>query len=121
MAGMRGGVGRIGGTRGGVGRIAAMVAGLAVVLALVLADAARAGLYDVAQCGWGIGAELDTSVQAAEGPGVFLRPGYCTSPPAGRPPGIMFFTGAANVGEAALARARWAAPPGTSFTAARFT
>ena len=51
------------GTDGGdawwLGRIAAMVLALAVVLLLVLADAARAGTYRVAQCGWGIGAELD--------------------------------------------------------------
>ena len=49
------------GTRGGVGRIAAMAIGLAVLLLLLLAGEARAGLYRVAQCGWGVGAELDPS------------------------------------------------------------
>jgi hypothetical protein len=104
-----------------VGRIAAMVIGLAVVVVLGLADAARAGNYDVAQCGWGIGAELDPSVPSVEGVGAMLRPSYCTSPPAGMGAGMLFFTGMANNGEAVLARARWAAPPGTNFASARFT
>lgn len=121
MAGARGGVGRNAGTRGGIGRIAAMVLGLAVVLVLALADAARAGDYNVAQCGWGVGAELDPSRPGTEGAGAYLRPGYCTSPPAGTAPGIVFFTGIANDGEAVLARARWAAPPGTNIRGARFT
>ncbi|MGH2936769.1 MAG: hypothetical protein ACRDPE_01450 [Solirubrobacterales bacterium] len=131
MAGTRGGVrravgtrdgaARIAGTRGGIGRIAAMVIGLAVVAALVLADAARAGTYNVAQCGWGIGAELDPSVPGTEGVGATLRPGYCTSPPPGTAQGVMFFSWMANDGEAVLARARWAAPPGTNITAASFT
>ncbi len=98
-----------------------MVLGLAVVLVLGFSGSARAGTYNVAQCGWGIGAELDPSVPAAEGVGAYLRPGYCTSPLAGKPAGMMLFNETANRGEAALARARWAAPPGTNFAAARFT
>jgi hypothetical protein len=98
-----------------------MVVGLAVVLVLALADAARAGDYNVAQCGWGIGAELDPSVPGTEGAGALLSPGLCTSPAAGWAPSIVFFTGIANKGEAVLVRARWAAPPGTNIVGARFT
>jgi hypothetical protein len=108
------------GTRGGVGRLAAMAVGLAVVLALALAGEARAGTYEVAQCGWGVGAELDPSLPATEGVGAYLRPVNCTSPPPGAGQGLAFLTGMANKGEAVLARARWAAPPGTGIAAARF-
>jgi hypothetical protein len=121
MAGTRGGVGRIAGTRGGVGRIAAMAIGLAVVLVLVLADAARAGNYNVAQCGWGVGTELDLTVPRAEGDAFYLIPSYCTSPPAGVPAGIAFEAGYAADGDQGIARARWVAPPGTGFAAVRFT
>jgi hypothetical protein len=98
-----------------------MAIGLAVLLVLALADGARAGDYNVAQCGWGIGAELDPSVPGTEGAGAILRPGSCTSPPAGVAPGMVFFTGMANKGEAVLVRARWAAPPGTDIVGARLT
>jgi hypothetical protein len=114
---MSGGIG----TRGGVGRVAAMAIGLAVVLVLALADAARAGTYEVAQCGWGIEAELDPTAPRTEGTAPYLRPGYCASPPAGWAPGLVFAAGIANKGESAIARARWAAPPGTSIVGVRFT
>ena len=108
------------GTRG-VGRLAAMVLALAVVLLLVLADAARAGTYRVAQCGWGIGAELDPSMPRAEGPAAYLHPGWCTAPPAGVPAGLRFEDGLATSGEQGVVRARWAAPPGTNFASVHFT
>jgi hypothetical protein len=98
-----------------------MVIGLAVVLMLVLADAARAGTYDVAQCGWGVGAELDPSVPRAEGDAFYLHPGYCTSPPAGVPAGLAFDAGFANDSDQGIARGRWIAPSGTTLTAVRFT
>jgi hypothetical protein len=98
-----------------------MAIGLAVVLALALADAARAGTYPVAQCGWGIGAELDPNVPGTEGAGAYLRPGNCASPPAGTAAAMWSFIGAANDGEAVRTRARWVAPPGTSIAGARFT
>ena len=120
MAGTRGGVGRVAGTRGGVGRIAAMAIGLAVVLVLVLADGARAGNYNVAQCGWGIGVELDPSLPRTEGDAAYLRPGFCTGPSA-EYPGLAFDLGLANNGSQGVARGRWAAPAGTSFVAASFT
>ncbi len=120
MAGTRGGAGWIAGTRGGVGRIAAMAVGLAVVAALVLADPARAGTYEVAQCGWGVGVELDPSASRTEGDAAYLRPGFCTAPSAERP-GLAFDMGLAYDGSQGVARARWAAPAGTSFVGARFT
>jgi hypothetical protein len=40
------------GTRGGLARIVAMGIGLAVALLLLIAGEARAGKYEVAQCGW---------------------------------------------------------------------
>jgi hypothetical protein len=98
-----------------------MAIGLVVMLALVLADAARAGTYNVAQCGWGIGAELDPTVPKTEGVAAFLRPGYCTNPAPGTAAGLEFSTGFANDGEQGIARARWAAPPGTNFAGVRFT
>lgn len=109
------------GTRGGLGRIAAMVIGLAVVLMLVLAGAARAGTYKVAQCGWGVGAELDPSVPRAEGDAFYLHPIYCTSPPAGVPAGLAFDAGFANDSDQGIARGRWIAPSGTTLTGVRFT
>jgi hypothetical protein len=109
------------GTRGGLGRIAAMVVALVVMLALVLVDAARAGTYKVAQCGWGIGAELDPAVPRTEGDVMHLHPDYCTAPPPGAPAGMAFEAGSAPGGDQAIARARWVAPPGTSFAGARFT
>jgi hypothetical protein len=98
-----------------------MAVGLVVLAALVLADAARAGTYQVAQCGWGIGAELDPTMAKTEGDAVFLHPGYCTAPPAGTPAGVWFETGYGPDGGQAVARARWVAPPGTSFAGVRFT
>jgi hypothetical protein len=98
-----------------------MAIGLAVLFLLLLAGAARAGTYDVAQCGWGVGAELDRSLPATEGAAALFRPGFCTSPPAGAAAGMMLYIGMANNGEAVRVRARWAAPPGTNIVGARFT
>jgi hypothetical protein len=109
------------GTRGGVGRIAAMVVGLALLLLLALAGEARAGTYEVAQCGWGIGAELDPATPLTEGEAFSLNPAACTPPPGGGPAGMRFDAGIAPDGALGIARARWIAPPGTSFTAARLT
>ncbi len=121
IAGTRGGIGRTAGTRGGIGRIAAMAIGLAVVLTPALADAARAGNYNVAQCGWGVGVELDPALPRTEGDAAYLRPGFCTGAPPGTPAGLAFDLGFAGDGHQGVARARWAAPPGTSFVGARFT
>ena len=57
---------RVGGRRGpgirGVGRLVAMALALIVVAFLLLAGEARAGTYRVAQCGWGLGVELDPTL-----------------------------------------------------------
>jgi hypothetical protein len=109
------------GTRGGVGRIAAMVVGLALLMLLALAGEARAGTYEVAQCGWGIGAELDPATPPTEGEAFSLNPAACTPPPGSGPAGMKFDAGIAPDGALGIARARWLAPPGTSFTAAHLT
>jgi hypothetical protein len=98
-----------------------MVIGLAVLICLLLAGTARAGTYEVAQCGWGVGAELDPALPRTEGVAAYLHPGYCVAPPAGTAAGIHFEAGLANDGEQGIARARWAAPPGTNFAGVRFT
>jgi hypothetical protein len=103
------------GTRGGLGRIAAMVIGLAVVLVLVLAGAARAGTYRVAQCGWGVGTEL-APVEAG------FQNGFVTDlclPLPGVEAGIGLITQPTSAGGERIARAIWTAPSGTAITAAR--
>jgi hypothetical protein len=101
------------GTRGGAGRIVAMAIGLAVVLSLALVDSARAGTYEVAQCGWGLGAELDPTAPT-EGPGYYLEAGRCL--PSGADGGwLHLFAVPEPGGYRGYARARWVAPPGTSF------
>ncbi|MBS1885795.1 MAG: hypothetical protein JSU06_01260 [Actinobacteria bacterium] len=109
------------GARGGLGRIAAMAIGLGVILALVLVDAARAESYAVAQCGWGVGVELDPAVPKTEGAAAYLHTRGCTAPAPGAPAGLEFITDRANKGEQGVARARWVAPPGTTISGARFT
>jgi hypothetical protein len=98
-----------------------MVVGLAVLLALAVAGEARAGVYEVAQCGWGVGAELDPSIAATEGVAFSLDPAGCTAAPGSGPVGMGFEGAIAPDGARGLARARWLAPPGTSFTAAHVT
>ena len=117
----RGGRGRTAGTRGGVGRLAAMVLALVTVLFLLLAGEARAGAYRVAQCGWGLGAELDQAFPLTEGTGFSLNSAACAPPPGSGPAGMRFEAGIAPDGALGLARARWIAPPGTRFTAAHLT
>lgn len=111
----------MGGTRGEVGRIVAMAVGLAVVLILAVAGEAHGGIYRVAQCGWGVGAELDPSYPATEGTAFTLNPSACAPPPGSGPAGMRFEGGVTPNGSLGLARARWIAPPGTSFTAAGLT
>jgi hypothetical protein len=98
-----------------------MVVGLALVLLLALAGEARAGIYRVAQCGWGLGAELDPTFPAAEGSAFSLNATLCAPPPGTGPAGMKFEGGIAPDGALGLARARWVAPPGTRFAAAHLT
>jgi hypothetical protein len=109
------------GTRGGLGRIAAMAIGLAVLLLLAAAGEARGGIYRVAQCGWGVGAELDPSYPVTEGTAFSLNTTACSPPPGLTAPGMKFEAGVAPDGTFGLARARWLAPTGTSFRAAHLT
>jgi hypothetical protein len=112
--------GRTVGTRG-IGRLAAMVLALVVVACLVLAAEARAGTYQVEQCGWGAAAELDPTYPLTEGSAFSLDLSGCGgSPTQVGGPGIALEGGLAPDGAAGLARARWVAPPGTSFAAAHF-
>lgn len=113
---VRGGVG----TRGGLGRIAAMAVGLAVVLLLAAAGEARGGLYRVAQCGWGVGAELDPTYPPTEGTAFSLDTASCAAAP-GAPAGMKFEEGVAPAGAYGRARARWVAPAGTVFRGAHLT
>lgn len=116
-AAIRGGTG----TRGGLGRIAAMAIGLALLLLLAATGEARAGTYRVAQCGWGAGAELDPTYPATEGTAFSLNSAACAPPPGSGPAGMRFEGTVAPDGVLGLARARWVAPPGTTFTAANLT
>jgi hypothetical protein len=93
-----------------------MAIGLAVMLALVLADAARAGTYEVVQCGWGVGAELDP-VQDTFGAGYVVGPGRCE--PGVEPQGLRLEAVVGTDGFGGWARERWIAPPGTTFVGAR--
>jgi hypothetical protein len=75
----------------------------------------------VAQCGWGIGAELDPATPLTEGDAFTLNPAACTPPPGSGAAGMKFEAGIAPNGVLGIARARWIAPPGTTFTAVHLT
>lgn len=98
------------GTRGGGGRVAGMVFALVVVLFLLLAGEARAGFYDVAQCGWGVGVDADWWDSTG---GAKFRPDQ------GCGDHLKSFTrgGAGTVTGERFARWRWVAPPTTNIRA----
>ena len=100
------------GTRGGGGRVAGMVFALVVVLFLLLAGEARAGFYDVAQCGWGVGVDADWWDSTG---GAKFRPDQ------GCGDHLKSFTrgGAGTVTGERFARWRWVAPPTTNIRAIR--
>src|SRR5664279_190179 len=110
------------GTRGGVGRIAAMGITLAVLMLLAIAGQARAQKYEVAQCGWFVGADANWADNT--GATKYRSDAYCV-PPAGSDP----FDGVhlksltrENVPAVAgthFARWRWTAPAGTGITKVR--
>jgi hypothetical protein len=108
-------------SRGGLGRIAAMAIGLAVVVLLAVAAEARGDLYRVAQCGWGVGAELDPTYPPTEGTAFSLDTASCVPPPGVVPAGMKLEAAIAPAGAFGRARARWVAPAGTSFRAAHLT
>ncbi len=108
------------GTRG-VGRLAAMALALVVVALLLLAGEARAGTYRVAQCGWGVRAELDPTLTPTIGPAFYLDASGCPVRPGSGRYGLAFEGAVAPDGATGQARARWVAPPGTRFAAAHLS
>jgi hypothetical protein len=95
-----------------------MVLALVVVACLLLAGEARAGTYRVAQCGWGVGVELDPTFPVTTGTAFTLDARGCPTPPGSGPAGMAFEGAVAPDGAVGLARARWIAPSGTRFTGA---
>jgi hypothetical protein len=112
-------------TRIMVGRIVALGVLLAMSVLLLAAAKASAGKYQVAQCGWYVGA--DANWADTTGGAKFRSDAYCVTP-AGSDPfdGVHMksFTrdGQATVSGTRFARWRWDAPPGTEgLTAVRGT
>jgi hypothetical protein len=97
----------------------AMGIGLAVALLLLIVSEARAGKYEVAQCGWYVGADADW--WDATGGAKFRSDAYCV-PPAGADPfdgaHLKSFSrdGQGTVSGTRFARWRWTAPPGAGIT-----
>jgi hypothetical protein len=112
------------GTRGGLARIVAMGIALAVALLLLIAGEARAGKYEVAQCGWYVGA--DASWADTTGGAKFRQDAWCV-PPAGTDPfdgahmKSLTRDGQGTVSGNRFAGWRWTAPPGTGITQVRGT
>jgi hypothetical protein len=108
----------------GWGRIAAIGVGLAAAALLALAAEARAGKYEVAQCGWFVG--IDATWADTTGGAKFRPDSWCV-PPAGADP----FAGAhvksltrggqGTVSGTRFARWRWEAPGGTAISQVRGT
>jgi hypothetical protein len=95
-----------------------MVLALVVAAFLLLAGQARAGTYRVAQCGWGVGVELDPTLPVTTGTAFSLDARGCPLPPGSGPAGMAFEGAVAPDGAVGLARARWIAPSGTRFAGA---
>ena len=106
------------GARVGLGRIVAIGVALALTLLLVAAREATAAKYDVAQCGWHVGADADWADSTG---GAKFRPDAWCVTPAGADPfdgaHMKSFTrGGGTVSGTRFARWRWTAPPGGSIT-----
>jgi hypothetical protein len=112
------------GTRIAVARVVALGVLLAMSALLLAAAKASAGKYQVAQCGWYVGA--DASWADTTGGAKFRPDAYCV-PPAGADPfagaHLKSFTreGQGTVTGTRFARWRWTAPPGTGITLVRGT
>jgi hypothetical protein len=113
------------GTRIVVGRVVALGVLLAMSVLLLAAAKASAGKYQVAQCGWYVGA--DASWADTTGGAKFRSDAYCVTPPGADPfDGVHMksFTrdGQVTVSGTRFARWRWEAPSGTQgLTAVRGT
>ncbi|HET7574225.1 MAG TPA: hypothetical protein VFJ99_03830, partial [Solirubrobacterales bacterium] len=112
------------GTRLGVGRIAALGIALALCAVLPMAGEARAGMYAVAQCGWGIGADAEWA--DTTGGAKFRSDGWCVPPPGADPfDGVHLKSltrdGQGTVSGTRFARWRWVVPAGAGITAVRGT
>lgn len=112
------------GTRIAVARIVALGVLLAMSALLLIAAKASAGKYQVAQCGWYVGA--DASWADTTGGAKFRPDAYCV-PPTGADPfaavHLKSFTreGQGTVSGTRYARWRWTPPPGTGITQVRGT
>jgi hypothetical protein len=92
-----------------------MVLALVVVACLLAAGEAQAGIYRVAQCGWGIGVELDPTFPPVSGTAFSLDSSGCPKPAGSGRVGMAFEGAVAPDGAVGVAQARWIAPPGTRF------
>ncbi|HWN73121.1 MAG TPA: hypothetical protein VNN15_04870 [Solirubrobacterales bacterium] len=112
------------GTRIAVARIIALGVLLAMSVLLLAAAKASAGKYQVAQCGWYVGA--DASWADTTGGAKFRSDAFCV-PPAGSDPFAaahlksLTRDGQGTVSGTRYARWRWTAPPGTAITQVRGT
>lgn len=112
------------GTRAGRARLMAIGVGLAVAILLLVAAEARAGKYEVAQCGWYVGA--DAAWADTTGGAKFRQDAWCV-PPAGADPfdgahmKSLTRDGQGTVSGTRFARWRWEAPPGTGISQVRGT
>jgi hypothetical protein len=110
------------GTRIAVGRIVALGTLLALSVLLLAAAKAGAGTYEIAQCGWYVGA--DASWADTTGGAKFRSDAYCV-PPIGSdsfaPAHLKSFTreGQSTVSGTRFARWRWDAVPGTKIMQVR--
>jgi hypothetical protein len=112
------------GTRFLIGRIIALGVLLAMSMLLLAAAKATAGKYQVAQCGWYVGA--DASWADTTGGAKFRPDSFCVPPPGADPfdgAHLKSFTreGQGTVSGTRFARWRWTAVPGTRITQVRGT
>jgi hypothetical protein len=107
------------GTRGGIGRVVGLGVALAAALLLLVAAEAKAGKYQVAQCGWHVGADANWWDSTG---GAKFRPDAWCVPPAGQDPfdGVHLKSfvreGQGTVSGTRFARWRWEAPAGTGIS-----
>jgi hypothetical protein len=107
------------GTRVGLVRVVALVFCLTLTLLLLAAKEARAGKYNVAQCGWYVGVDANWADSTG---GAKFRPDIYCIPPPGRDPfeGTYMKSfgreGEGTVSGTRFARWRWEAPAGTAIS-----